>query len=50
MAVVKVGSEEERREMLRNKWRLRGEIVWIEEDPTWEEKKIRWRLKELVME
>lgn len=41
MVVVRVDSEEERKEILRNKWRLRGETVWIEEDITWEERKIR---------
>lgn len=48
--MVKVGSEDERREVLKNKWKLKGETIGIEEDLTWEERKVRWRLKELVME
>lgn len=50
LVVIKVGSEGERREVLRNKWKLRGENVWIEEDLTWEERKVRWKLRELVSE
>jgi len=46
MWVVRVGSEEERRRIVQNKWKLKGEEVRIEEDLTWEERRIKWRIRQ----
>jgi len=43
--IVKMDSEEEKRKILQNKWRLKGEEVWIEKDLTWQERNIRWKLR-----
>jgi len=38
-----VGSTEEKKKIMQNKVKLRGgEKIWIEDDLTWEERKIRW--------
>jgi len=42
--ITKVSSEEEKRKM-QNKWRLKGEKVWKEEDLTWEEMRMRWKIR-----
>jgi len=39
--IIKMGSKEEKRRILQSKWRLKREKVWIEEDLTWEERRIR---------
>jgi len=43
--MIRVGSEEERRRILQNEWKLKREEVWIEENLTWEEKRIKWRIR-----
>jgi len=49
MVIVKIGSEEEKKGIMQNKWRLKGEEVWIEEDLTWEERKVRWKIRQLAI-
>ncbi|XP_071578691.1 uncharacterized protein [Temnothorax nylanderi] len=48
MAVVRVGSEEEKARIIRNKWKLRDGGIWIEEDLTWEERRIKWRVNQIA--
>lgn len=48
MVVVKLGSEEEKKKVMEGKKKLRGEKVWIMEDLTWEERKMRWKMKEIA--
>ncbi|XP_032690436.1 microfibrillar-associated protein 1-like [Odontomachus brunneus] len=48
MAVVKLETEEGKREVMRRKKGLRGGKVWIEEDLTWRERRARWRFREAV--
>ncbi|XP_011706307.1 PREDICTED: golgin subfamily A member 6-like protein 22, partial [Wasmannia auropunctata] len=48
MVVVRVGSEDMKRNILLNKWRLKGKDWWIEEDLTWEERRIRWCIRQVA--
>ncbi|XP_077278817.1 uncharacterized protein LOC143906545 isoform X2 [Temnothorax americanus] len=48
MALVKVGSEEEKAKIMRNKWKLRDENTWIDEDLTWEERRIKWKINQVA--
>lgn len=41
MVVVRVGTEEKKKMIWRNKWKLKGQKIWIEEDLTWEERRVR---------
>lgn len=47
MAVVKLETEEGKREVMRRKKGLRDGTVWIEEDLTWRERRSRWRWSRL---
>lgn len=47
MAVVKLETEEGKREVMRRKKGLRGGTVWLE-DLTWRERRSRWRFREAV--
>lgn len=40
---------EMKRKIMRNKWKLRGEEVWIEEDLTWEERRLRWKMRQFAI-
>lgn len=42
--VVRVGCEEERNEIMRNKYKLKGGSIFIENDLSWEERKIQERI------
>lgn len=48
MFILKVGSEEEKKNVMRNKGRLRGKEIWIEEHLTWEERKYRWKMRQIA--
>lgn len=48
MIVVKLGSEEQKREVMRNKRKLKGRREKIMEDWTWKERRMRWKLEELA--
>lgn len=50
MIIVKVGSEGEKRKVMENKWKLRGEEIWIDNDLTWEERRVRWRIRQMARE
>lgn len=50
MVVVKLGSEGEKKEVMEKKKMLKGRKIWIEEDLTWEERRVRWRLREIARE
>ncbi|KMQ90533.1 hypothetical protein RF55_9482 [Lasius niger] len=50
MVIVKLGSEEQKKEVLRRRKGLKGKKIWIEEDLTWEERRLRWRLREIARE
>jgi len=47
-AVVRFRTEEEKREVMRKKGGLRGERIWIEEDLTWRERQVRWKIREVA--
>lgn len=42
--IVKLDSEETKREVMRNKNKLKGETIYIENDLTWEERKTQERI------
>lgn len=50
LVVVKLKSEEARKKILENKSRLKGREIWIEEDQTFREWKIKWKLKRIAEE
>lgn len=50
MVIVKLGNEEERMEVLRKKRSLVGKKIWIDEDLSWEVRRVRWRLREIARE
>ncbi|KMQ86170.1 hypothetical protein RF55_14931 [Lasius niger] len=50
MVVVKLGSREQKREIMEKKKRLMGRKIRIEDDLTWEERKIRWKIREIAEE
>lgn len=45
MVIVKLNSEGDKKKILTNKDKLKGKEIWIEEDQTFKERKIRWRLR-----
>lgn len=45
MLIVKIRLEENKRKILENKRKLKGRSVWIEEDLTFKERKMRWNLR-----
>lgn len=49
MAVVKVKREREKRNIMNNKWRLRGEEIWLEDDLTWTERRANWRMRQILI-
>jgi len=50
MVIVKMATKEAKREVMVNKWRLKGKEIWIEEDLTWEERRINWRARRVALE
>lgn len=50
MVIVKLKSEESRRKILENKRKLRGKEIWIEEDQTFKERKMKWKLRQIAGE
>ncbi|XP_032689113.1 golgin subfamily A member 6-like protein 22 [Odontomachus brunneus] len=50
MVIVRMTSEEVKRRILESKWKLKGKDVWIEEDLTWEERRIRWNARRVALE
>lgn len=50
MTVVKVDCEEEKKKVMENKWKLKGEELWIDNDLTWEERRVRWRIRQIARE
>ncbi|XP_018369775.1 PREDICTED: uncharacterized protein LOC108765514 [Trachymyrmex cornetzi] len=49
MVMVMLGSVENKGKIIRNKWKLKGRDIWIEEDLTWKERKMRWMMRHVVM-
>ena len=47
MLEVRMGSVEDKREIMKNKGKLRGRKEWIGDDLTWKERKMQWRLREI---
>ncbi|KYN27961.1 hypothetical protein ALC57_02628 [Trachymyrmex cornetzi] len=43
-----MGSIEEKSRIMRNKWKLKGRDIWIEEDLTWKERKMRWMIRRVL--
>lgn len=48
MVLVSLGSEEQRREVMEKKKKLRGKKERIMENWTWKERKMKWKLKEVA--
>lgn len=48
MVLVKLESEEERKKILENKRKLKGKEIRIEEDLTFRERKMKWRLRQIA--
>lgn len=48
MVIVRLGSEEEKRRVMKGKKKLKGGKIWIMEDLTWKERRTKWRLRELA--
>jgi len=48
LAVVKLRSEEDKKEVMRKKKGLRGGDIWIGDDLTWKERQSRWRFRKIV--
>lgn len=46
LLILKLGSEEEKKEMLGKKRLLKGSKVWVEENLTWKERRMKWGLKD----
>jgi len=49
-AIVSFRTEGEKREVMRKKGGLRGERIWIEDDLTWRERQVRWKVREMAKE
>jgi len=49
-AIVSFRTEGEKREVMRKKGGLRGERIWIEDDLTWRERQVRWKIREVAKE
>lgn len=48
MIWVRLENEEQRREVMEKKKRLRGRKERIVEDLTWKERKMRWKLEDIA--
>jgi len=47
LVVVRLKSEDMRRVFM-NKWKLKGEEILVKEDLTWEERRIRWKMRRIA--
>jgi hypothetical protein len=50
MVVVRMGSEEQRREVWEKKKGMKDKSVWIMDDQTWKERKMRWKIEKIARE
>lgn len=50
MFIVKLKDEEMKRGILRCKSKLKGKNIWIEEDQTFKERRIKWNLRRIAEE
>lgn len=50
LLILKLRSEEEKKEMLWKKRLLERSKVWVEEDLTWKERRMKWDLKDIGRE
>lgn len=48
MIIVRLENVESKREIMRNKFKLKGEKIFIENDLSWEERKIQERINRWV--
>lgn len=48
--MVGLESEEDKRGIWEKKKNLKGSKMWIDEDLTWMERKIKWKLREIAKE
>lgn len=48
--IIKLKEEEMKREVMRNIGKLKGKDIWIEEDQTFKERKMRWKIKNMEEE
>jgi len=48
--IAKLGNAEEKREVMVNKYKLKGEDIFIENDLTWEERKVQERISKWFRE
>jgi len=46
--LVKIGDEFEKEEMMKNKEKLKGTKIWIQEDRSWEERKAQRNIREIA--
>jgi len=46
--VVRLESEEEKKEVMRNKYRLKGENIFIKNDLSWEERNVQVKINRWV--
>lgn len=46
--MVSFRMKKEKKEVMRKKGGLKGRKVWIEDDLTWKERQVKWRIRELV--
>lgn len=50
MVVVRLGSREQKRQVMEKKRKLKGRKERIEDDLTWEERKMKWKVEEIAEE
>ncbi|KMQ90799.1 hypothetical protein RF55_9408 [Lasius niger] len=50
MVVVRLGSRDQKRQVMEKKKELRGKATRIEDDLTWEERKMKWKIGEIANE
>ena len=49
MVLVELEDERERRQILKNKKKLKGKEIWMEKDLTWKERKVRRSLRQIAI-
>jgi len=50
VVVVRLENEEEKREVMQNKFRLKGENIFIENDLSWEERNVQIKINKWIKE
>lgn len=50
MVVVRLGSREQKRQVMEKKKGLKGKVIRIDDDLTWEERKMKWKIGEIANE